>query len=74
MRGLQALSVLSQTKGMGGEMRMQVEVFIIVSKTIGEVQKSINKYIGMGWKLQGAVVPVVKDGITSFMATMVKEV
>ena len=41
-------------------MKMQVEVFIIVSKTLGEVQKSINKYIGMGWQLQGAVTPVVK--------------
>lgn len=55
-------------------MKMQVEVFIIVSKTLGEVQKSINKYIGMGWQLQGAVTPVVKDGTTSFLATMVKTV
>lgn len=62
------------TKGTGTKMKMQVEVFIIVSKTLGEVQKSINKYIGMGWQLQGAVVPVVEDGITSFLATMVKEV
>lgn len=59
---------------MGIKMKMQVEVFIIVSKTLGEVQKSINKYIGMGWQLQGAVTPVVKDGVTSFIATMVKEV
>jgi len=55
-------------------MKMQVEVYIIVKKTLGEVTKSINKYIGMGWQLQGAVTPVVKDGITSFIATMVKEV
>ena len=55
-------------------MKMQVEVFIIVSKTLGEVQKSINKDIGMGWQLQGAVTPIVKDGVTSFIATMVKEV
>lgn len=62
------------TKGMGTKMKMQVEVFIIVSKTLGEITKSINKYIGMGWQLQGAVTPVVREGVTSFMATMVKEV
>lgn len=55
-------------------MKMQVEVFIIVSMTLGEITRSINKYIGMGWQLQGAVTPVVKDGITSFLATMTKEV
>ena len=37
----------------GYQMKMQVEVFIIVSKTLGEVQKSINKYIGMGWQTTG---------------------
>lgn len=55
-------------------MKMQVEVFIIVGKTIGGVQKSINKYIEMGWKLQGAVTPVHKGGEVSYLATMVKEV
>lgn len=55
-------------------MKMQVEVFIIVSKTLGEVQKSINKYIGMGWQLQGAVTPVYKNGEVSYLATMIKEV
>lgn len=55
-------------------MKMQVEVFIIVSKTLGEVQKSINKYIGKGYQLQGAVTPVYKDGEVSYLATMVKEV
>ena len=59
---------------MGIKMKMQVEVFIIVSKTLGEVQKSINKYIGMGYQLQGAVTPVYKDGEVSYLATMVKEV
>jgi hypothetical protein len=62
------------TKGMGIKMKMQVEVFIIVSKTLGEVQKSINKYIGKGYQLQGAVTPVYKDGEVSYLATMVKEV
>jgi len=54
--------------------RMQVDVFVIVKPSLGEVTKSIKKYIDMGWQLQGAVTPVVKDGITSLLATMVKYV
>jgi len=55
-------------------MKMQVDVFVIVGRTIGEVQRSIRKYIDMGWKLQGAVTPVYKEGEVSYLATMVKEV
>lgn len=54
--------------------KLQVEVFIIVGKTLGEVQKSINKYIGMGYQLQGAVTPVYVQGEVSYLATMVKMV
>ena len=63
-----------ETKGTGTEMKMQVDVFVIVAKTLGEVQRSIRKYIGMGYQLQGAVTPVYKDGEVSYLATMVKEV
>lgn len=59
---------------MGTKMKMQVDVFVIVGRTIGEVQRSIRKYIDMGWKLQGAVTPVYKGGEVSYLATMVKEV
>lgn len=59
---------------MGIKMKMQVDVFVIVGRTIGEVQRSIRKYIDMGWKLQGAVTPVYKEGEVSYLATMVKEV
>lgn len=55
-------------------MKMQVEVKLLVSKYLDELTKYINEYIAKGWKLQGAVTPVVKDGVTSFLATMVKEV
>lgn len=55
-------------------MKMQVEVKILVSQWLGELTKYINEHIAKGWQLQGAVVPVVKDGITSFLATMTKEV
>lgn len=62
------------TKGTGTKMKMQVDVFVIVAKTLGEVQRSIRKYIGKGYQLQGAVTPVYKDGEVSYLATMVKEV
>ena len=55
-------------------MKMQVDVFVIVAKTLGEVQRSIRKYIEMGYQLQGAVTPVYKDGEVSYLATMVKSV
>jgi len=55
-------------------MKMQVEVKVLVSKFLDELTKYINEHIAKGWQLQGAVVPVVRDGITSFIATMVKEV
>lgn len=59
---------------MGIKMKMQVEVKILVSQWLDELTRYINKYIAKGWQLQGAVTPVVKDGVTSFIATMVKEV
>ena len=55
-------------------MKMQVQVKILVSKFLDELTRYINEHIEKGWQLQGAVVPVYKDGITSFMATMVREV
>lgn len=55
-------------------MKMQVEVKILVSQWLDELTRYINDHIDKGWQLQGAVVPVVKDGVTSFIATMVKEV
>lgn len=55
-------------------MRMQVEVKILVSMYLDELTRWINEYIGRGWQLQGAITPVTKDGVTSFIATMVKEV
>lgn len=54
--------------------KMQVDVFVIVAKSLGEVQKSITKYIGMGYQLQGAVTPVYVQGEVSYLATMVKMV
>jgi len=50
----------------------QVEVKLLVSKWLREITKDINKYIEQGWVLQGAVTPVIKDGVTSFVATMVR--
>lgn len=55
-------------------MKMQVEVKILVSQWLDELTRYINDHIDKGWQLQGAVTPVVKDGITSFIATMTKEV
>lgn len=55
-------------------MKMQVEAKVLVAKTLFEIQEKINRYISEGWKLQGAVVPVEKDGVVSFLATMVLEV
>lgn len=65
-------------KEQGGEMnrmnKMQVDVFVIVKPSLGEVQKSIKKYIDMGWQLQGAVTPVYVQGEVSYIATMVRSV
>lgn len=55
-------------------MRMQVKVYILISRFTDELEKMINEYIAEGWQLQGAVTSVIKDGETSFMATMVMEV
>lgn len=55
-------------------MKMQVEVKVLVSMFLDELTRWINEYIGRGWQLQGAITPVYKDGATSFIATMVKEV
>ena len=54
--------------------KMQVDVFVIVKPSLGEVQKSVNKYIANGWQLQGAVTPVYVQGEVSYLATMVKMV
>lgn len=54
--------------------RMQVDVFVIVKPSLGEVQKSIKKYIDKGWQLQGAVTPVYVQGEVSYIATMVRMV
>lgn len=54
--------------------RMQVDVFIIVKPSLGEIQSSIKKYIDKGWQLQGAVVPVYVQGGVSYLATMVRMV
>lgn len=51
----------------------QVEVKLLVSRWLSEITKKINAYLAKGWKLQGAVVPVVKDGETSFLATLIRE-
>lgn len=55
-------------------MKMQVEVKALVSMYLDELTRWINEYIGRGWQLQGAIMPVTKDGVTSFIATMVREV
>ena len=54
--------------------KLQVEAKVLVASSLGEIQKSINKYIGMGWQLQGAVVPVYVQGEVSYLATMVRMV
>ena len=54
--------------------RMQVDVFIIVQPSLGEITKSIKKYIDKGWQLQGAVTPVYVQGGVSYLATMVRMV
>lgn len=59
---------------MGGDMKMQVEVKALVSMYLDELTRWINEYIGRGWQLQGAITPVTKDGVTSFIATMIKEI
>ena len=51
----------------------QVEVKLLVSMWLREITDDINKNIKGGWQLQGAVTPVIKDGVTSFIATMVKK-
>ena len=60
---------------MGFDMtKLQVEVKVLVSMFTDELTRWINEYILLGWQLQGAVTPVYKDGVTSFMATMIKEI
>lgn len=67
-----------EIRGTGTKMnrtdRMQVDVFLIVKPSLGEVQKSIKKYIDMGWQLQGAVTPVYVQGEVSYIATMTRSV
>lgn len=54
--------------------KMQVDVFVIVKPSLGEVQKSIKVYIDKGYQLQGAVTPVYVQGEVNYIATMVKYV
>lgn len=54
--------------------KLQVEAKVLVASSLGEIQKVINKYIAMGYQLQGAVTPVYVQGEVSYLATMVRMV
>lgn len=54
--------------------KLQVEAKVFVASSLGEIQKVINKYIAMGYQLQGAVTPVYVQGEISYLATMVRMV
>lgn len=54
--------------------KLQVEAKVFVASSLGEIQKVINKYIAMGYQLQGAVTPVYVQGEVSYLATMVRMV
>jgi len=52
--------------------KMQVEAKVFVASSLADIQKVINKYIAMGYQLQGAVTPVYVQGEVSYLATMVR--
>jgi len=54
--------------------KMQVEAKVFVASSLADIQKVINKYIAMGYQLQGAVTPVYVQGEVSYLATMVRMV
>jgi len=55
-------------------MKRQVEVRLLVAKTLFEITTVVNEWIRKGYVLQGAVTPVYKEGYLSYLATMVLEV